>query len=82
MRQKQPYKNFQWLSEKECEQFITNDALQHFDREGDLGVLSEVDLEYPPDVQDATLDLRLAPETGTIREEQLSPYLKDIWRHC
>ena len=81
MRQKQPYKFFQWLTESECEAYINNDALQNFDAEGDLGFLAEVDLEYPTDVQDATLDLPLAPEAGTIREKQLSPYMKRLWKH-
>ena len=53
----------------------------NFDAEGDHGFLAEVDLEYSPDIQDATLDLPLAPEAGSIGEEQLSPYMKTLWAH-
>ena len=81
MSMKQPYKDFQWLSESECSEFINTETIQNFDAEGDLGFLAEVDLEYPPDVQEATLDLPLAPEAGSIGEEQLSPYMKRLWTH-
>ncbi|MEL7522373.1 MAG: DNA polymerase, partial [Cyanobacteria bacterium J06553_1] len=81
MRQMMPYSDFQWLSDKECTNYITNAGLETFDTEGELGFLAEVDLEYPPEVQDTTLDLPLAPEAGSIHEEQLSPYMKHLWVH-
>ena len=75
MLKTQPNKNFKWLSEKACKQCITNDVLQNFDAEHDRGFLAEIDLEYLSDV----LDLSLAPEAGTICEEQFSLYMQRVW---
>lgn len=48
---------------------------QNFNAEDVSSFLAEVDFEYPSDVQDAMFGLPLAPEAGTIREEQFSPYM-------
>ncbi|CAG7825024.1 unnamed protein product, partial [Allacma fusca] len=43
-----------------------------YDGSGDKGYFLEVDLGYPPEVQDITSDLPLAPEKRIVRYEELS----------
>ena len=74
--QKLPQKEFKWLSK---EDLATLDILT-YDFTGDTGLLLEVDLEYPPEVQDRSKDLPFAPESHEIVETMLTPFQKDQWK--
>lgn len=73
---KLPQSQFQWLTESERN---TLDLLS-FDEEGDWGYILEVDLTYPPDVQDRTLDLPFAPEKLDVQEELFTESMKAQWK--
>ena len=81
MRYKQPYKNFHWLSDEKCKLICTEVVRNIKSEEADTGFIAEVDLSYPTDVQDTTLDLPLAPEASSVQEDQLSPHMKRLWQH-
>ena len=80
MTQKMPYSEFYWMTQPELDA-MTTDWVMNYDVEGRDGFLAEVDLEYPQEVQDQTMDLPLAPESASISETHLSPYMQDLWKH-
>ena len=50
------------------------------DKNGDEGFLFEVDLEYPTHIHDKTKDFPLAPESGEVTEEMLSPFMQQLYK--
>jgi len=74
--QKLPMKEFKWLSD---EDLAALDILTH-DFNGDTGLILEVDLDYPPRIQDRSKDLPFAPERHEIVEAMLTPYQKEQWK--
>ena len=74
MSQKLPEKAFDWMTDKQLEQF---DVTQIPD-DSDTGYILEVDLGYPPDIHDQHNDLPVAPESKAISEEELSPYTQRL----
>ena len=75
LSQKLPHSEFRWITDEEIE----NLDLMSFNFDGDEGLILEVDLEYPPDVQDRTEDLPFAPEQVLVEEEMLTPLMKQQW---
>ena len=51
-----------------------------FPVDGPEGCVLEVDMDYPPDVQDRTMDLPLAPERMTTHASMLTPHMQTQWR--
>ena len=70
---KLPQSDFQWVDDPD-----SIDVL-NFDYDGDVGHLFEVDLDYPAEIQDKTIDLPFAPEKMTIPESCLTDFMKQQW---
>ncbi|XP_021359655.1 uncharacterized protein LOC110454477 [Mizuhopecten yessoensis] len=49
-------------------------------KDGDLGYVLEVDLEYPDELHDSHSDYPLAPERNKIPDKELSPTSKQLWK--
>lgn len=74
--QKLPQKNFRWLSDEEIKDIdVTN-----IDVDNDTGYFFEVDLSYPNEVQDRTMDLPFAPERLQLKESMMTPFMKEQWQ--
>jgi len=69
---KLPHTNFEWLTEKEIENF---DVLKE-NLDGSVGFIVECDLHYPKKLHKTHRHLPLAPEIVQITYENLSPYAK------
>ena len=76
LSQKLPQHGFRWLSSDE----ISALDIVNADFTGDTGYLLEVDLTYPADVQDRTVDLPFAPEQHTVEEDMYTPFMTEQWR--
>ena len=70
-----PISDFQWLTQKECSEL----DFENIDLEGDVGYLLEVDLLYPPTVQDKSEDLPFAPEAGKVDSDCLTEFQKQLY---
>jgi hypothetical protein len=75
LSQKLPKSDFKWL---EPEEFAAID-FSSVDCDGDVGYLLEVDLFYPPEVQDASIDLPYAPEKISISDNCLTEFMCKQW---
>ena len=68
--------------------FLTPAEMRKFDISRDVGqdkthgYFLEVDLSFPPSVQDLTYDLCLAPEKQDVGYDDLSPYGKELHDKC
>ncbi|XP_021373260.1 uncharacterized protein LOC110463193 [Mizuhopecten yessoensis] len=49
-------------------------------KDGDLGYVLEVDLEYPDELHDSHTDYPLAPERKKVSDNELSPTSKQLWK--
>ena len=75
-----PHSNFVLLTDDDIRTRFPNDqSILHLDTEGDQGYYFEVDLHYPPHIHKQTSDFPLAPESGTVTHDMLSPYMKDLY---
>ena len=63
------------MNEDEISRLDTANA----DLDSDMGFLLEVDLTYPPSLQNETEDLPLAPETFVVEEEMMTDHMKEQW---
>ena len=72
-----PQKEFRWMEQAELDHF---DVLS-YNVDGPEGCVLEVDMDYPPEVQDRTCDLPLAPERMTTHTSMLTPHMQAQWRH-
>ena len=74
---KLPHSNFQWMDDVS---HITTEWMRDtWDPDGETGMTLMVDLEYPPDIQDRTLDLPLAPTPAVPSTDDMSIYMKQLW---
>lgn len=80
MSSKLPKDGFRELSSEEMQLFTSEWFINDFDTQGEKGYLVCCDLEYPPEVQNETMDFPLAPETCTISWDELSPFSQDEWK--
>jgi hypothetical protein len=71
-----PQNGFRWMQQAELDQL---DVLS-YPVDGPEGCVLEVDMDYPPEVQDRTLDLPLAPERMTTHASMLTPHMQTQWR--
>ena len=74
-----PYADFEWLDEVEIRHFSDPSNIISLDVKGETGYLFDVDLDYPESLHDRTADFPLAPESGEVTEDMLSPYMKDFY---
>ena len=74
MNQPLPYGRFNWLSKKEISDF----CLDSISKNGLIGYILEVDLEYPNKLHDFDNDYPLCPEKVEIGSDMLSKYCSDI----
>ena len=65
---------FKWLSEKK----IKGLDLNKYKDDSDIGLILEVDLEYPKELHDLHNDYPCAPEKVKVTEDMLSDYCKKI----
>ena len=70
----QLYGGFDWLSEKEINDFSLNSIIEN----SSIGYFLEVDLEYPSELHEYHNDYPLAPEELEINSDMLSKYCSDI----
>ena len=74
MTQYLPYGEFEWLSEKEIDEFDLNLVKEN----SSVGYILEFDIEYPSELHDLYNDYPLASEKLEISQEMLSKYCSDI----
>jgi hypothetical protein len=70
MVQKLPTGDFEWGN-------TDFDYVKHFDADGFYGAIVECDLQYPESLHDLHNNYPLAPESRTIKKDELSPYQLD-----
>ena len=70
MKQPLPYKDFEWLNQKEIDKFDVN----LIDKNSFIGYILEADLEYPRELHELHNDYPLAPEN----ENMLPNYCTNI----
>lgn len=75
MSQPMPIGEYKWL--KNVSQFTTEHIMSLGDYD-DYGYLLEVDLHIPPELHDKFKGYPLAPESRAVREEDVSPYTKQL----
>ena len=76
-----PHSNFEELHPDDIPITFPDEAsILAIDKNGDVGFLFEVDLEYPTHLHNKTKDFPLAPESGEVTEEMLSPFMKQLHR--
>ena len=75
---KLPHSKFEWMDEEALIN-ITDEFMTQWDPEQEEGFVVDVDLYYPPECQDQTMDLPLAPIPDTPKEEDHSPFMKSLW---
>ena len=74
-----PHSNFVLLSDNDIQtRFPNQQHILNLDTEGDQGYYFEVDLHYPARIHKQTSDFPLAPESATVTENMLSPYMKQL----
>lgn len=74
LNEKMPYSHYKWLTLDEIEKI---DFL-NIDVTGSKGYILECDIDYPPWVQDKTVDYPLACEKLCVKDDLLSPYSLDL----
>ena len=76
LSQKLPQSEFKWMSERE----LAEVNISEFDYVGgDVAHIFEVDMEYPPEVQDVSRDVPFCPEKETIGASELSEVMRAQW---
>ena len=65
--------------------FLNKDEIQQLDilstpKDSSIGYVCEVSLEYPKELHDRHSDYPLAPEKKIIKDQDLSPYAKRLWK--
>ena len=74
-----PHSNFHDLNMEEINNLFPNsDSILKLNKNDDMGYLFEVDLDYPPKIHKKTQDFPLAPESGEVTEDMLSPFMKKL----
>ena len=73
-----PSHEFEWMNETELSE-ITDDFMKRWNPEGEIGMTVMVDLEYPSEVQDQTLDLPLAPTPAPPDPVDMPAYMHELW---
>lgn len=71
-----PVRYFRWLSAEEISQF----DIRNIDKNAKTGYILEVTIEYPSHLHDLHNDLPLAPESLSIKMEDLSPYCHELYK--
>lgn len=71
-----PVRDFKWLSANE----ISELDIMNVDKNAKNGYILEVTLEYPSHLHDVHNDLPLAPESLSIKIEDLSPYCQELYK--
>ena len=74
MSQYLPYGSFKWLSNEE----LNNIDLGKYKEDSNDGLILEVDLEYPKDLDELHNDYPLAPEKVKVSKDMLSEYCNKI----
>ena len=74
MSQYLPYGSFKWLSDEE----VNKIDLGKYKEDSNDGLILEVDLEYPKDLQELHNDYPLAPEKVKVSKDMLSEYCNKI----
>ena len=74
MSQALPTGDFKWLSQKQIEKI----NLGKYTDDSKKGLILEVDLEYPTELQNSHNDYSLGPEKVKVTNEMLSDYCKKI----
>ena len=74
MSQYLPTGNFRWMTDKK----INKIDLGKYKTNGKMGLISEVDLEYPRELHDLHNDYPVAPEKAKVSKNMLSRYCKKI----
>ncbi|KAK3088565.1 hypothetical protein FSP39_020689 [Pinctada imbricata] len=67
-----PERDFDWLNDKQLENFDVNVIPD----DSETGYILEVDIEYPEHLHDDHSDYPLAPENITVTNEMISPHTK------
>ena len=73
-----PLKDYVFLTAEQVEAFDLKEIANWKDK----GYFLEVDLSFPPEVQDMTHDLVLAPEKMNLTYKDLSPYARELHDKC
>ena len=74
-----PHSNFHDLTVEEINNlFPSSESILKLNKNDDTGYLFEVDLDYPSKIHRKTADFPLAPESGEITEDMLSPFMKEL----
>ena len=79
MTKKLPVRALRFLSPQEMLKFDIN---RDVGEDKTHGYFLEVDLSFPPAVQDLTFDLCLAPEKQDVSYDDLSPYAQELHDKC
>ena len=79
MTKKLPVRGYRFLTPAERRKFDIN---RDVGQDKTHGYFLEVDLSFPPAVQDLTYDLCLAPEKQDVSYDDLSPYAKELHDKC
>ena len=74
MSQPLPEGFFRWIDD--VEKF----DVMSIPKNGDLGYVLQVDLEYPEELHDFHSDYPLAPESMHVSDEMLSPHSQQLWK--
>jgi hypothetical protein len=71
-----PINDFQWLSDEE----ISDLDVLSVEKDAETGYILEVTLDYPSHLHDFHNDMPLAPESLSIKVEDLSPYCRNFFQ--
>lgn len=71
-----PTNDFQWLSDEE----ISDLEVMSVEKDAKTGYILEVTLDYPSHLHDFHNDMPLAPESLSIKVEDLSPYCRNLFQ--
>ena len=88
MSQNLPEKNFQWVDEELYKPFEGDSEAfaawlkERYSDEKNKGCYVMCDIYAPPEIHDKTAYYPLAPESGTVKEEQLSGYQREMHEHA
>lgn len=72
-----PSHDFKWLSQDD----IARLNIEEEDLTASLGYILEVDLTYPPEIQDISQDLPFAPEKEAPSKTWLTPFMEEQWKN-
>ena len=70
-----PHSSFQWL-----DTLLTEEEIKSWTFDDRKGYTLEVDLEYPHELQDLTLDFPLAPSHMEVKSHMLTDFMKTQWK--